>query len=86
MIEYRVADNFFKKNNHIVKEDFVVCRIKKKNVYHHVMDAEDGDAVGIIDPMLLLEPNHNNGYSTPNKIKLRFVRLQLRNTMFKIVV
>ena len=59
---------------------------KEKSVDHHVMDGEDGDVSGVIDPMLLLEPNHNNGYSTPNKIKLRFVRLQLRNTMFKIVV
>ncbi|KAH0685785.1 hypothetical protein KY290_017322 [Solanum tuberosum] len=70
MIEYRVADSFFKENNHIVKEDFVVCRIKKKlsmdkekNV-DHVMDAEDGDVAGVIDPMLLLEPNDNNDYST----------------------
>ncbi|KAL3373165.1 hypothetical protein AABB24_005253, partial [Solanum stoloniferum] len=70
MIEYRVADSVFKENNHIVKEDFVVCRIKKKlsmdkekNV-DHVMDAEDGDVAGVIDPMLLLEPNDNNDYST----------------------
>lgn len=27
------------------------------------MEAQDGDVVGIIDPMLL-EPNHNNDYST----------------------
>ncbi|KAK4733955.1 hypothetical protein R3W88_008216 [Solanum pinnatisectum] len=69
MIEYHVADSFFKENNHILKEDFVVCRIKKKmdkkkNV-DHAMEAQDGDDVaGIIDPLLLLEPNHNNDYST----------------------
>ncbi|KAK4716768.1 hypothetical protein R3W88_015106 [Solanum pinnatisectum] len=66
MIEYHVANSFFKEKNHILKEDFVVCRIKKKmnkekNV-DHVMDAQDGDVAGIIDPMLL-EPNHNNDYS-----------------------
>ncbi|KAG5615757.1 hypothetical protein H5410_015581 [Solanum commersonii] len=71
MIEYQVADSFFKENNHIVKEDFVVCRIKKKKKMDkeknvdHAMEAQDGDDVaGIIDPMLLLEPNHNNDYST----------------------
>ncbi|XP_049396360.1 NAC domain-containing protein 96-like [Solanum stenotomum] len=67
MVEYHVADSFFKENNHIPKEDFVVCRIKKKmgkekNV-DHAMEAQDGDVAGIIDPMLL-EPNHNNDYST----------------------
>ncbi|KAK4735414.1 hypothetical protein R3W88_009675 [Solanum pinnatisectum] len=68
MVEYHVADSFFKENNHILKEDFVLCQIKKKmnkekNV-DHVMEAEDGDVAGIIDPMLL-EPNHNyNDYST----------------------
>ncbi|KAG5597167.1 hypothetical protein H5410_038399 [Solanum commersonii] len=67
MVEYYVAGSFFKENNHILKEDFVVCRIKKKmdkekNV-DHVMEAQDGDVAGIIDPMLL-EPNHNNNYST----------------------
>ncbi|WMV34913.1 hypothetical protein MTR67_028298 [Solanum verrucosum] len=67
MVEYHVADSFFKENNHILKEDFVVCRIKKKmnkekNV-NHVMEEQDGDVAGIIDPMLL-EPNHNNDYST----------------------
>ncbi|KAL3374737.1 hypothetical protein AABB24_006299 [Solanum stoloniferum] len=67
MVEYHVADSFFKENNHIPKEDFVVCRIKKKigkekNV-DHVMEAQDGDVVGIID-LMLLEPNHNNDYST----------------------
>ncbi|KAG5615762.1 hypothetical protein H5410_015586 [Solanum commersonii] len=36
---------------------------KEKNV-DHVMDAEDGDVAGVIDPMLLLEPNDNNDYST----------------------
>ncbi|KAK6804303.1 hypothetical protein RDI58_002087 [Solanum bulbocastanum] len=66
MVEYHVADSFFKENNHIPKEDFVVCRIKKKmdkekNV-DYVMEAQDGDVTGIIDPMLL-EPNHNNNYS-----------------------
>ncbi|KAL3341528.1 hypothetical protein AABB24_025865 [Solanum stoloniferum] len=69
MIEYHVADSFFKENNHILKEDFVVCRIKKKmdkeKKVDHAMEAQDGDdAAGIIDPMLLLEPNHNNDYST----------------------
>ncbi|XP_049396006.1 NAC domain containing protein 52-like [Solanum stenotomum] len=71
MIEYRVADSFFKENNHIVKEDFVVCRIKKKKKMDkeknvdHAMEAQDGDNVaGIIDPTLLLEPNDNNDYST----------------------
>ncbi|KAH0689188.1 hypothetical protein KY289_016546 [Solanum tuberosum] len=70
MIEYQVADSFFKENNHIVKEDFVVCRIKKKKKMDkeenvdHAMEAQDGDDVaGIIDPMLLLEPNHNNDCS-----------------------
>ncbi|XP_015068732.1 NAC domain containing protein 50-like [Solanum pennellii] len=72
MIEYRVADSFFKENNHIVKEDFVVCRIKKKkDVDHHVMDAEDGGVAGVIDPMLLLEPNHNNDYSTTELDQVR---------------
>ncbi|KAG5615761.1 hypothetical protein H5410_015585 [Solanum commersonii] len=57
MIEYNVADSFFKENIHIVKENCVVCRIKKKmnkekNV-DHVMEAQDGDVVGIIDPLLL---------------------------------
>ncbi|KAK6804304.1 hypothetical protein RDI58_002088 [Solanum bulbocastanum] len=66
MVEYHVADSFFKENNHIPKEDFVVCRIKKKmdkekNV-DYVMEAQDGDVTGIIDRMLL-EPNHNNDYS-----------------------
>ncbi|KAK4738519.1 hypothetical protein R3W88_002216 [Solanum pinnatisectum] len=66
MVEYYVADSFFKENNHIPKEDFVMCRIKKKmdkekNV-DYVMEAQDGDVAGIIDPMLL-EPNHNNDYS-----------------------
>ncbi|TMW83017.1 hypothetical protein EJD97_003297 [Solanum chilense] len=28
------------------------------------MDAEDGDIVGVIDPMLFLEPYHDNNYST----------------------
>ncbi|KAK6793827.1 hypothetical protein RDI58_007280 [Solanum bulbocastanum] len=69
MIEYHVADSFFKENSHILKEDFVVCRIKKKmdkeEKVDHAMEAQDGDDVaGIIDPMLLLEPNHNNDYST----------------------
>ncbi|WMV48769.1 hypothetical protein MTR67_042154 [Solanum verrucosum] len=67
MIEYHVTDNFFKENNHILKEDFVVCPIKKKmdkekNV-DHAMEAQDGDVAGIIDPMLI-ESNHNNDYST----------------------
>ncbi|KAG5618339.1 hypothetical protein H5410_018163 [Solanum commersonii] len=67
MVEYHVTDSFFKENNHILEEDFVVCRIKKKmgkekNV-DHVMEAQDGDVAGIIEPMLL-EPNHNNDYST----------------------
>ncbi|KAK6784088.1 hypothetical protein RDI58_017542 [Solanum bulbocastanum] len=35
---------------------------KEKNV-DNVMEAQDGDVAGIIDPMLL-EPNHNNDYST----------------------
>ncbi|KAH0676369.1 hypothetical protein KY285_024170 [Solanum tuberosum] len=52
-------DSFFKENNHILKEDFVVCRIKKKmdkekNV-DHVMDAQDGDVAGIIDPITTME-------------------------------
>ncbi|KAK4735412.1 hypothetical protein R3W88_009673 [Solanum pinnatisectum] len=55
--KYHVANSFFKENNHILKEDFV------KNV-DHVMEAQDGDDVaGIID-LMLLEPNHNNDYST----------------------
>ncbi|KAH0679893.1 hypothetical protein KY284_020978 [Solanum tuberosum] len=29
MVEYHVADNFFKEKNHILKEDFVVCGMKK---------------------------------------------------------
>ncbi|KAH0685779.1 hypothetical protein KY284_016332 [Solanum tuberosum] len=36
---------------------------KEKNV-DHVMDEEDGDVAEVNDPMLLLEPNHNNDYST----------------------
>ncbi|KAK4723835.1 hypothetical protein R3W88_026614 [Solanum pinnatisectum] len=65
LVEYHVADSFFKENNHILKEDFIVCRIKKKmdkekNV-DHVMEAQDGDVAGITDPMLL-KPNHNNDY------------------------
>uniref|UniRef100_M1DFS4 NAC transcription factor n=1 Tax=Solanum tuberosum TaxID=4113 RepID=M1DFS4_SOLTU len=58
------------KKNFKFETNFVVCRIKKKitmdkekNV-DHVMDEEDGDVAGVIDPMLLLEPNHNNDYST----------------------
>ncbi|KAG5627079.1 hypothetical protein H5410_012297 [Solanum commersonii] len=35
---------------------------KEKNV-DRVMEAQDGDVAGIIDPMLL-ELNHNNDYST----------------------
>ncbi|TMW95410.1 hypothetical protein EJD97_008937 [Solanum chilense] len=68
MVEYHVADSFFKENNHIPKEDFVVCRIKKnkkgkeKNV-DHVMESQDGDVAGIIYHMLF-ERNHNNDYST----------------------
>uniref|UniRef100_A0A3Q7FK74 Uncharacterized protein n=1 Tax=Solanum lycopersicum TaxID=4081 RepID=A0A3Q7FK74_SOLLC len=27
------------------------------------MDVEDGDIVGVIDPVLFLEPNHDNNYS-----------------------
>uniref|UniRef100_M1AVF9 NAC transcription factor n=1 Tax=Solanum tuberosum TaxID=4113 RepID=M1AVF9_SOLTU len=66
MVKYHVADSFFKENNHILKEDFVVCRMKKKmdkekNV-DYIMEAQDGDVAGINDPMLL-EPNHNNDYS-----------------------
>ena len=50
--EYQVADNIFKENIPVLKEDFVVCRIKKKmdkekNV-DHVMEAQDGDVEGII--------------------------------------
>ncbi|KAG5578893.1 hypothetical protein H5410_049520 [Solanum commersonii] len=67
MTEYYVAENFFKENNPILKEDFVVYPIKKKmdkekNV-DHAMEAQDGDVAGIIDPMLI-EPIHNNDYST----------------------
>ncbi|WMV21599.1 hypothetical protein MTR67_014984 [Solanum verrucosum] len=45
-----------------------MCRIKKKKMgkeknVDHVMEAQVGDVAGIIDPMLL-EPNHNNDYST----------------------
>ncbi|KAH0693812.1 hypothetical protein KY285_020909 [Solanum tuberosum] len=35
---------------------------KEKNL-DHVMEAQDGDVAGIIDPMLL-ESNQNNDYST----------------------
>ncbi|KAH0685789.1 hypothetical protein KY285_016348 [Solanum tuberosum] len=38
---------------------------KEKNV-DHVMEAQDGDVAGIIDPMLL-EPNHDNDYYNGEK-------------------
>ncbi|KAG5612128.1 hypothetical protein H5410_023409 [Solanum commersonii] len=83
MVEYHGADKFFKENNHILKEDFVVCGMKK-NV-DHVMEAQDGDVVGIIDRIRIT--------TTPQrKIKLGFVmnkmqlRLQLLNMMFKTVL
>ncbi|WMV19487.1 hypothetical protein MTR67_012872 [Solanum verrucosum] len=60
----------FKRNFKFETKDFVVCRIKKKNKMDkeknvdHAMEVQDGDDVaGIIDPILLLEPNHNNDYS-----------------------
>ncbi|KAG5615759.1 hypothetical protein H5410_015583 [Solanum commersonii] len=48
-----------------------MCRIKKKMNYKeknmdHVMEAQDGDVAGIIDPMLL-EPNHYNDYYNGEK-------------------
>ena len=44
---------------------------KEKSVDHHVMDGEDGDVSGVIDPMLLLEPNHNKDYSTTELNQVR---------------
>ncbi|KAG5627078.1 hypothetical protein H5410_012296, partial [Solanum commersonii] len=70
MVEYHVTDSFFKENNYILKEDFVVCRIKKKmdkekNV-DYIMEAQEGD-LGLV-------------------MKKMQLRLQLPNMMFKTVL
>ncbi|XP_015068972.1 NAC domain-containing protein 1-like [Solanum pennellii] len=95
MIEYQVADSFFKENKHILKEDFVVCQIKKKKIMDkeknadHVIEAQAGDVAGSIDPMLL-EPNHNNVYSTRedqvrvcDEVEATTTEFDVRNTMEK---
>ncbi|KAJ8553828.1 hypothetical protein K7X08_024506 [Anisodus acutangulus] len=57
MKEYSVADDFFRENN-ISKEDFVVCRIKKKIKEKKVKDhattsnMEEQELAGIINAML----------------------------------
>uniref|UniRef100_A0A3Q7FI47 NAC domain-containing protein n=1 Tax=Solanum lycopersicum TaxID=4081 RepID=A0A3Q7FI47_SOLLC len=88
IIEYQVADSFFKKNNHIIKEDFVVCRIKKKKIMDkeknvdHAIEAQDGDVAGIINPMLI-EPNHNNVYSTWKDLVGVFDEVEATTTKFE---
>ncbi|KAK4362376.1 hypothetical protein RND71_017617 [Anisodus tanguticus] len=56
MKEYSVANDFFRKNN-IPKEDFVVCRIKKRIKEKRVKDyavtyMEENDDAGIFEAML----------------------------------
>uniref|UniRef100_M1DXH7 NAC transcription factor n=1 Tax=Solanum tuberosum TaxID=4113 RepID=M1DXH7_SOLTU len=95
MVEYHVADSFFKENNHILKEDFVVCRIKKKKMgkeknVDHVMRHK---LEMLRELLILCCLNLIIIKTTPQgKIKLGFVmnkmqlRLQLRNMMFKTVL
>lgn len=61
MKEYSVAHDFFRENNHIPKENFVICRIKKKTNKEKVnaVEIQDCDVAGIINHMLFT-PNHNN--------------------------
>ncbi|XP_016512874.2 NAC domain-containing protein 78-like, partial [Nicotiana tabacum] len=62
MKEYSVGDDFFRKNN-ILKEDVVVCRIKKniRAEKNHGVTMEEQDVVKIIEAMLH-EPDED--YST----------------------